>query len=86
MTKFYDEMQTVGLKFDEVSKINKTYLTLLNKSSELNVDFSKIIAEDGVIAIAKKVKSGEEITTAFKKALDNSTASKEVKVTLKELL
>jgi hypothetical protein len=86
MTKFYEEMQKINISNDEVSKINETYLKLLNKAFELNVDFSKILAEDEVIDIAKKVKEGKEINEAFKEVLNKSSVAKEVKVSLKELL
>ena len=86
MTKFYEEIKKVDLDFDKVNEINGVYLKLLNKAFDLNVDFSKILAEDEVIAVAKKVKEGKEINEAFKEALNNSSAAKEVKVALKELL
>lgn len=86
MTKFYEEISKVGLSFSEVGQINETYLKLLNKAFELNVDFSKIMAEDEVITVAKSVKEGANIKDAFKAVLDKTSASKEVKVTLKELL
>lgn len=86
MTKFYEEISKIGLNFEEVGKINETYLKLLNKAFELNVDFSKIMSEDEVIAVAKKVKEGSEINEAFKDVLNTTSANKEVKVTLKELL
>lgn len=86
MTKFYEEIKKVDLGFDKVNEINGVYLKLLNKAFDLNVDFSKILAEDEVIAVAKKVKEGKEINEAFKEALNNSSAAKEVKVALKELL
>jgi hypothetical protein len=86
MTKFYEEMQKINISNDEVSKINEIYLKLLNKAFELNIDFSKILAEDEVIDIAKKVKEGKEINEAFKEVLNKSSVAKEVKVSLKELL
>lgn len=86
MTKFYEEVSKIGLSFDEVGKINETYLKLLNKAFELNVDFSKILAEDEVIEVAKKVKEGDEVNEAFKAVLNATSASKEIKVALKELL
>ena len=86
MTKFYEEVSKIGLSFDEVGKINETYLKLLNKAFELNVDFSKILAEDEVIEVAKKVKEGDEVNEAFKAVLNAISANKEVKVALKELL
>lgn len=86
MTKFYEEVSKIGLSFDEVGKINETYLKLLNKAFELNVDFSKILAEDEVIEVAKKVKEGDEVNEAFKAVLNATSANKEVKVALKELL
>lgn len=86
MTKFYEEVSKIGLSFDEVGKINETYLKLLNKAFELNVDFSKILAEDEVIEVAKKVKEGDEVNEAFKTVLNATSANKEVKVALKELL
>ena len=86
MTKFYEEVSKIGLSFDEVGKINETYLKLLNKAFELNVDFSKILAEDEVIEVAKKVKEGDEVNEAFKTVLNATSANKEVNVALKELL
>ena len=86
MTKLYEEVSKIGLSFDEVGKINETYLKLLNKAFELNVDFSKILAEDEVIEVAKKVKEGDEVNEAFKTVLNATSANKEVKVALKELL
>ena len=86
MTKFYEEVSKIGLSFDEVEKINETYLKLLNKAFELNVDFSKILAEDEVVEVAKKVKEGDEVNEAFKDVLNATSANKEVKVALKELL
>lgn len=86
MTKFYEEVSKIGLSFDEVGKINETYLKLLNKAFELNVDFSKILAEGEVIEVAKKVKEGDEVNEAFKAVLNATSANKEVKVALKELL
>ena len=86
MTKFYEEVAKIGLSFDEVGKINETYLKLLNKAFEINVDFSKILAEDEVIEVAKKVKEGDEVNEAFKTVLNATSANKEVKVALKELL
>ena len=86
MTKLYEEVSKIGLSFDEVGKINETYLKLLNKAFELNVDFSKILAEDEVIEVAKKVKEGDEVNEAFKAVLNATSANKEVKVALKELL
>ena len=86
MTKFYEEVSKIGLSFDEVKKINETYLKLLNKAFELNVDFSKILAEDEVVEVAKKVKEGDEVNEAFKDVLNATSANKEVKVALKEFL
>lgn len=86
MTKFYEEVSKIGLSFDEVEKINETYLKLLNKAFELNVDFSKILAEDEVVEVAKKVKEGDEVNEAFKDVLNATSANKEVKVALKEFL
>ena len=86
MTKLYEEVSKIGLSFDEVGKINETYLKLLNKAFELNVDFSKILAEDEVIEVAKKVKEGDEVNEAFKAVLNATSVNKEVKVALKELL
>ena len=86
MTKFYEEVSKIGLSFDEVEKINETYLKLLNKAFELNVDFSKILAEDEVVEVAKKAKEGDEVNEAFKDVLNATSANKEVKVALKELL
>ena len=86
MTKFYEEVSKIGLSFDEVEKINEAYLKLLNKAFELNVDFSKILAEDEVVEVVKKVKEGDEVNEAFKDVLNATSANKEVKVALKEFL
>ena len=86
MTKFVNDLNETGISFEEVSDIYSVYSKLLNKAFDLNLDFSKILAEEEVLNIAKKVKEGQSIKDSFKEMINKSSAAKEVKVTLKNLL